>query len=114
MPASFGVHGPGEMTMCSGLPRRHLFQRDRIVAVHVHVRAQLAEVLDEVVGEAVVVVDQQQHVAAIFMFPIAMAPARLTHARRDTRALGYLRPGDYALPLAPLSARLFNAIAFMQ
>src|SRR6185312_1139020 len=38
-----------------------LVERDRIVAMHAHVGAKLAEILDEVVGEAVVVVDHQQH-----------------------------------------------------
>src|SRR5260221_4485513 len=42
-------------------PRRDLLERDRIVAIHIHVGTQFAEVLDEVVGEAVVVVDHQDH-----------------------------------------------------
>jgi hypothetical protein len=33
---------------------------DLVVAEHLHIRAQLAEVLDDVVGEAVVVVDHQE------------------------------------------------------
>jgi hypothetical protein len=35
---------------------------------------QLAEVLDEVVGERIVIVDHQQHGAAILMFCMAMVP----------------------------------------
>src|ERR1044071_2218956 len=43
------------------LPRRDLAERERVVAIHAHVRTQLAQVLHQVVGEAVVVVDHQQH-----------------------------------------------------
>ena len=41
-------------------------ERDGVVAEHLHVLPQLAEVLDDVVGEAIVVVDHQQHK---FIFP---------------------------------------------
>src|SRR5213082_2890085 len=44
-----------------GLERGDGFQRDLVVAEHAHVLAQLAEVLHQVEGEAVVVVDHQQH-----------------------------------------------------
>src|SRR4029078_12826359 len=37
--------------------------RDAVVAHHAHVLPQLAQVLDEVVGERVVVVDHEQHQA---------------------------------------------------
>ena len=67
MPASFGVHGPGEMTMCSRIQRLDVVERDLVVAHDLHVRAELAQVLDEVLGEAVVVVDHQQHDATIIM-----------------------------------------------
>src|ERR1022692_4219607 len=43
------------------LPSLDLFQRDRVVAMHVHLGAQLAQVLRQVVGERIVVVDQEQH-----------------------------------------------------
>ena len=61
MPASFGVHGPGEITICSGSHAAISVERDRVVAMHVDVGAELAQILDEVPGEAVVVVDHQQH-----------------------------------------------------
>ena len=61
MPASFGVHGPGEMTMRSGAIESMSSSADLVVAEDLDLRAQLAEVLVEVVGEAVVVIDQQQH-----------------------------------------------------
>jgi hypothetical protein len=38
---------------------------DLVVAMHAHVLAQFAEILDEVVGEGVVVVDHQEHGAVI-------------------------------------------------
>ena len=81
MPASRGVQGPGEMTIRSGCQRLDLLQRDRVVAMDVDVGAQLAEILDEVPGEAVVVVDHQQHGAAIFMSVQCVIPIRTFRCR---------------------------------
>src|SRR5262245_29230103 len=39
----------------------HVLHRERVVARHAHVGAQLPEVLDEVVGEGVVVVEDEDH-----------------------------------------------------
>jgi hypothetical protein len=39
----------------------HFLNRHPVVAPHLDPRAQLAEILDEVVGERVVVVDQKKH-----------------------------------------------------
>jgi hypothetical protein len=47
---------------------------DFVVAKHLDLFAQLAEILHQVVGEAVVVVDHQQHVAAILLFFKAVVP----------------------------------------
>jgi len=58
IPASLGVQGPGETQMRSG---RFFRISSRVVAMHLHFRAQFSEVLDEVVGERIVVVDDQQH-----------------------------------------------------
>src|SRR5712692_3926162 len=44
-----------------GLESLHLVERDLVVARHVHAGAQLAHVLDEVVGERVVVVQHENH-----------------------------------------------------
>jgi hypothetical protein len=60
MPASAGEHGPGETTIWAG-EGGDLLDADLVVAEHPHVGAELAEILHEVVGEAVVVVDHQQH-----------------------------------------------------
>jgi hypothetical protein len=38
-----------------------LIKRDAVIAVHLHVCTHLAEVLDEVISEGVVIVDDQQH-----------------------------------------------------
>src|SRR5882724_10127479 len=56
-PASYGVPGPGEMRGCE---RLRLLPRERVVAVDAHLRAEDQERLHQVVGEGVVVVDQQQ------------------------------------------------------
>src|SRR5712691_1449766 len=44
-----------------GLESFYLVERDLVVARHVHAGAQLAHVLDEVVGERVVVIQHQNH-----------------------------------------------------
>ena len=59
MPASLGVHGPGETTTRSGCALEQLVDGGDVVAHDVQLRAQLAEELDEVVGERVVVVDDE-------------------------------------------------------
>ena len=61
MPASFGVHGPGDSTIASGRHRQRLADAQRVVAPHLAPRADIAEEVDEVEGKAVVVVDQQDH-----------------------------------------------------
>ena len=59
-PASYGVPGPGEMHRCEGCERLRGGDVDRVVAKHAHLRAEHEERLHQVVGEGVVVVDQQQ------------------------------------------------------
>ena len=62
MPASSGVHGPGEIRMPSGaraLDTRR--RRSRRCGTTSTSRPELAEVLHEVVGERVVVVDDEDH-----------------------------------------------------
>ena len=61
MPASCGVQGPGEMTNVRRVQRFDLVGRELVVAAHHDLRAQLAHVLDEVVGERVVVVEDEDH-----------------------------------------------------
>ena len=63
MPASLGVQGPGEMIRCVGPQRGDFVERDPIVAVHLQLerRIDLAQPLHEVVGERIVVIDQQNH-----------------------------------------------------
>ena len=53
--------GAGRQHDRLGLAREHVVDRDLVVAMHDDVRPQLAQVVDEVEGEAVVVVDQQDH-----------------------------------------------------
>ena len=61
MPASAGVHGPGEITIASGARTATSSIVQRVVAPNVERRAQLTEVLHEVVRERVVVVDDEDH-----------------------------------------------------
>ena len=44
-----------------GLQRHRLVDRDLVVAMHGAARPEIAQKVDEVVGEAVVVIDQQKH-----------------------------------------------------
>ncbi len=55
--------GPGESTSASGAQRGDAGDVDLVVAQHVHVCAELAEVLHQVEGEAVVVVDHEELMA---------------------------------------------------
>ena len=61
MPASRGVQGPGEMTMAAGSSASALVDAQRVVPVDHRIGAELAGVLDQVVGEAVVVVEDEEH-----------------------------------------------------
>ncbi len=61
MPASLGVHGPGEITIFSGRSASISSKRDFVVAKDFHVRAELAEIVVQVVGERIVIVDQENH-----------------------------------------------------
>src|SRR5262249_40911444 len=60
--------------------RRHFGDGERVVALDAHLRAQLAQVLRQVVGERIVVVDEQQHVFYLIVLLVgrAMASARTT------------------------------------
>ena len=61
MPASAGEQA-GRHADAVGVERGDLIQRDLVVARDAHVLAQFAEVLHQVVGKRIVVVDHQQHV----------------------------------------------------
>ena len=58
-PASAGVQGPGETTTRPGCAIHQIGGGRRVVAHHVHLGPQLTQVLHEVVGEGVVVVDDE-------------------------------------------------------
>ena len=64
-PGVAGRPGPGEMTRCVGASALRLVRRDRVVADDVHLGAELLEEVREVVGERVVVVDQQDHAGTL-------------------------------------------------
>ena len=83
MPAFSGVHGPGEMTIFSGA--RSAISSSVISSFRAtrHVRAKLAEILVDVVGEAVVVVYQQYHRVLSFP-PILYAPLSASSMARMT------------------------------
>ena len=61
-PDSRGEHGPGEMRIRTGFKSRICVQRDLVVALHLQFHVQLAELLHEVVGERIVIVDDQNHI----------------------------------------------------
>src|SRR5437867_9532437 len=73
---------PGRDDDAVGTERRHLVEGDRIVAADVEVGAELAEVLDEVVGEGVVVVYYEEpHSASARRTAWIIARALFTHSR---------------------------------
>ena len=59
MPLVSGRPGPGESSTASGCERDGFVDGERIVAYHDRVGAELAEILHEVVHEAVVAVDHE-------------------------------------------------------
>ena len=59
MPASSGRPGPGEITMPAGRDRRDVVDGDGVVAHDLEVGPDLAHLLDEIPGERVVVVDDE-------------------------------------------------------
>ena len=59
MPASFGVHGPGDSTMASGAGGQHLVRGDGVVAHHLDRGRKRADQVHQVPGEAVVIVDDE-------------------------------------------------------
>ena len=61
MPASLGVQGPGEMTIFSGLMSSISSRLIWLLRKTSTFVAQLAEIMIQVVGEGVVVVDKQNH-----------------------------------------------------
>ncbi len=53
--------GAGRQHDCLGLGGQHLIDADLVVAMHGDVGSKPAQIVDEVEGEAVVVVDQHDH-----------------------------------------------------
>ena len=78
-PASSGRPGPGLMSTPSGSSSIDLVEGQRVAAVHERLGAQLAQVLDEVVDERVVVVDDQH--ARAPCAGQAIGPGRATASR---------------------------------
>ena len=58
-PASFGVQGPGDKMMASGRRSAISVERNLVVAHHVEHRTQLAQEMDKIVGETVIVIDDE-------------------------------------------------------
>ena len=86
-PACSGRPGPGEITMRSGLRRAHFLDGHRVVAQDANLRAELAQVLDEVVGKRVVVVDDDDH------RPCCASSSARTSARALSRVSSYSAVG---------------------
>ena len=71
IPASLGVQGPGEITMRSGAKAATPRQVNLVVTIHPHLDPQLPQILHQVIGEGIVVVDHQQHSAPNLLFLLA-------------------------------------------
>ncbi len=94
-----------------GIERGHLVDGDLVVAHDLHHRAFLADIVDEVEGEAVVIVDDQEHRAGLPLFraDTDSRGGRVCHGRRPVgrgdappRGGRAGRPGDpYTRPIAP-------------
>ena len=79
MPASSGRPGPGRDADPIRIERFDLREGDFVVALHHDLATQLAEILDEVVGERVVVIDDQNLYSSVArLIASTMAIALLT------------------------------------
>src|SRR5690554_1376896 len=58
-PRLVGCARPGGNHQVAGRQRFYLFQRDGIVAISLYLGAQLAQILNDIEGEAIIVVDHQ-------------------------------------------------------
>ena len=56
-----GCAGAGRDADAFRLECFHLVHRDHVIAENFHLRSKLAEILDEVVGEGVVVIEDEEH-----------------------------------------------------
>ena len=61
MPASFGVHGPGDRITAFGFFFSASRDAERIIAHDFGAHAEILDVMDEVVDEAVVIIDDEDH-----------------------------------------------------
>ena len=62
-----GRAGAGRQHDGFRLGGEHILHRDLVVAMHSHVRPQPAQIVEQVEGEAVVIVDQHDHGAAVLL-----------------------------------------------
>ena len=61
IPASSGVHGPGESRMRSGFQAFQFLDGYLVIAANYHFRTQFSQVLDQVVGKGIVVIQDKNH-----------------------------------------------------
>ena len=118
MPASCGVHGPGRNHDALRPQFLDFVERDLIVAAHFELLPHLAEILREVVGKRIVVVEQQKHrcefrnthaiftntVVATYSFtrsPDAQFPAPSPRARALFTVSSYSRSGTESATIPP-------------
>ena len=86
MPPRSGSHGPGDEHDRLGPLGQHLVDGHLVVAVDAGRRAQFAEEMDEIVGEAVVVIDQREHERGVTLQ--APAPSRIAGNAQTLRSFG--------------------------
>ena len=108
-----GCTGPGEIRMAAGWSARASSTLSGVVPVDDRLGAELAGILDEVVGEAVVVVEDEEHDPQAIARaasppceparrvhgirpPLSLGPQRIAEPRLDAR--GLLAPCPAALP----------------
>ncbi|AEM40449.1 hypothetical protein KVU_0610 [Ketogulonicigenium vulgare WSH-001] len=56
-----GVRGAGRQRDCIRVQRHGLLHIQRIIAMHDHIGVQLAKIMHEIIGKAVIVIDKQKH-----------------------------------------------------
>src|SRR5207247_4921557 len=98
-----------------GIHRLQLLHRDLVVPAHGHLRAQRAQVLHQVVGEGIVVVDDRDHRSPRSARCTAIHSARpllmvSSHSARGSESATIPAPTpQWARPLAYTSVRMVMA-----
>ena len=110
-PASSGRPGPGEITTCVGCIAAISSIGHLVVPPHRDRRPELAQVLHQVVGERVVVIENEDHVSSKAPLQSAHRPARPAPAPAPAAARPFTPQSSCASSSARTSARALSRVS---